>query len=228
MLYPELQKNIGYNFKNEKLLELALTHSSYTNEHGLGHAQCNERIEFLGDAVLELASSDYLFREREEFTEGHMTRLRASLVCETSLAQVAREIELGKHIKLGKGEDLGGGRKRDSILSDALESLIGAIYLDSGFTSAKEFVYRFIMQDIENRHLFFDSKTILQEMVQAGTNDEIRYELVSSQGPDHDRTFVSSVFIGGKKYGTGAGRSKKLSEQQAAYEAIKEIKKSEK
>ena len=220
----DLENKIGYHFKNKSLLTLALTHSSYINEHGLTYEECNERIEFLGDAVLELASSDFLYKAYADDTEGDLSKIRASLVCEKSLADVAREIELGKYILLGKGEDSSGGRLRDSILSDAFESVIGAIYLDSGFTNAKEFVDAFVMKDIEKRKLFYDSKTILQELVQAKSLGEIDYNLIKTEGPDHDKIFTSEVLIGGTSYGVGSGHSKKLSEQRAAYEAINKLK----
>ena len=219
----ELQKKIGYKFKNENLLVLALTHSSYVNEHGMTHVDCNERIEFLGDAVLELASSDFLYKSYPEVNEGTLTKTRASLVCEMALSEVARNIELNKYILLGKGEDSSGGRFRDSILSDALESVIGAIYLDGGFTNAKEFVDKFVMCDIEKRKLFFDSKTILQELVQSKNLGDIRYELIETNGPDHDKTFLSQVVIGGTVFGKGKSHTKKMSEQQAAFVAIKKI-----
>ena len=223
MSLASLQDKIGYRFGDESLLVLALTHSSYTNEHGLSHGDCNERIEYLGDAVLELASSDYLYRHYPDRPEGELTKIRASLVCEQALAEVARSIGLGVYLRMGRGEDAGGGRNRDSLISDALEAVIGAIYLDSGFTNAKDFVDRFIMKDIESRHLFYDSKTILQEIVQGSGLGELCYELLSQSGPDHDHVFTSQVLIGGRPFGTGTGRSKKLSEQQAAYEAILRI-----
>ena len=201
----ELQQTIGYTFAQPELLRQAVTHSSYTNEHRSPRTCCNERLEFLGDAVREL------------------TKLRASIVCEPTLAQCARAIRLGDYLQLGKGEDATGGRLRDSILSDAFESVIGAIYLDGGFTSAKEFVLRFVMNDIEHKKLFFDSKTILQEKVQSGTLGELAYELIGEEGPDHNKIFTSQVRIGGKAYGTGRGRTKKLAEQDAAYRTILDL-----
>ena len=163
----ELEKKIGYTFENHKLLERAMMHSSYTNEKHLEKYRCNERLEFLGDAVLELISSEYLFGELPRVSEGELTKTRASMVCEPSLAMCARDIDLGSYLLLGKGEEATGGRMRDSITSDAMEALIGAIYLDGGFTSAKEFIHRFILTDLEDKKLFYDSKTILQEIVQA-------------------------------------------------------------
>ena len=155
-----LETRIGYEFKNKNLLILALTHSSYANEKKLGKAGCNERLEFLGDAVLELISSDFLYKKYSQIPEGELTKKRASLVCEPSLAYCARDFGLPQYLLLGKGEDMTGGRNRDSIVSDATEALLGAIYLDGGFASAKEFVLKFILNDLENKQLFYDSKTM--------------------------------------------------------------------
>ncbi len=216
----ELEKKIGYDFRDFFLLKTAMMHSSYTNERRLEKYRCNERLEFLGDAVLELVSSEFLFRESPRVSEGELTKTRASMVCEPSLAMCARDIGLGDYLLLGKGEEATGGRKRDSITSDAMEALIGAIYLDGGFTSAKEFIHRFVLTDLEDKKLFYDSKTILQEMVQADRNREISYRLVGEKGPDHNKSFSVEVLIGGDVYGAGQGRTKKAAEQQAAYEAI--------
>ena len=218
-----LEERIGYHFDEFHLLKNAMTHSSYVNEKHLPKYECNERLEFLGDAVLEIVSSDFLFHEHTEMPEGQLTKLRAAMVCEKSLAYCAKQIDLGEYLLLGKGEDATGGRLRDSILSDAFESVIGAIYLDGGFTSAKEFVLRFVMNDIEHKKLFFDSKTILQEKVQSGTLGELAYELIGEEGPDHNKIFTSQVRIGGKAYGTGRGRTKKLAEQDAAYRTILDL-----
>lgn len=219
----ELEEKIGYNFKDSHLLRHAVTHSSYVNEKHMKKADCNERLEFLGDAVLELISSEYLFFENQTMPEGELTKLRASMVCEKALAFCARDLELGSYLLLGKGEDATGGRFRESITSDALEALIGAIYLDGGFANAKEYIDRFILNDIENKQLFFDSKTILQEKVQSGTLGELAYELIGEEGPDHNKIFTSQVRIGGKAYGTGRGRTKKLAEQDAAYRTILDL-----
>ena len=216
----ELEKKIGYVFRDFTLLKTAMMHSSYTNERHLEKYRCNERLEFLGDAVLELVSSEFLFRESPKVSEGELTKTRASMVCEPSLAMCARDIGLGDYLLLGKGQEATGGRKRDSITSDAMEALIGAIYLDGGFTSAKEFIHRFVLTDLEDKKLFYDSKTILQELVQADSNREITYRLVGEEGPDHNKSFSVEVLIGGKSYGAGCGRTKKGAEQQAAYEAI--------
>lgn len=220
------QTTIGYTFKDDTLLKMALTHSSYANEIKSRKFKDNERLEFLGDAVLEVISSEFLFINNEDKKEGELTRMRASMVCEPSLAYCARDIELGSYIRLGKGEDLTGGRYRDSITSDALEALIGAIYLDGGFANAKEFILKFILNDLENKKLFFDSKTILQEIVQA-KGDELVYDLTGEEGPSHCKTFSVNVLINNKLVSSGTGRTKKSAEQQAAYNAIKEIRSNE-
>ena len=217
----KLEEKIGYKFKNSDYLKTAMTHSSYANEMHLPKYECNERFEFLGDAVLELVSSEFLFFENTKMPEGELTKLRASMVCEPSLAFCARDIELGEYLLLGKGEEATGGRKRESITSDAMEALIGAIYLDGGFASAKEFIKKFILNDLENKKLFYDSKTILQEVVQANfKKEEILYQLIGEEGPDHDKAFYVRVNIGNNPYGEGKGRTKKAAEQQAAYKTI--------
>ena len=221
----ELQNTIGYSFKNERLLSHALTHSSYANEKHWDKSKCNERLEFLGDAVLELLSSDFLFKNYPTMPEGEMTKLRASLVCEPTLAYCAEAISLGDYLFLGKGEDQTGGRKRPSVVSDAMEAMIGAIYLDGGLANAKEFVHRFILNDIEHKQLFYDSKTILQEMVQAEFKEGLSYELLKEDGPDHNKTFEVCVKIGNRVIGHGTGRTKKAAEQVAAYHGICELKK---
>lgn len=215
-----LEGKIGYKFHNFELLRQAMIHSSYANEKHLSKHECNERLEFLGDAVLELVCSEFLFFEHEQMPEGELTKTRASMVCEPALAFCAKDLELGRYLLLGKGEDATGGRKRDSITSDALEALIGAIYMDGGFANAKEFIHRFILNDLENKTLFFDSKTILQEIVQANSKEPITYHLVGEEGPDHDKSFYVSVQIGDEEYGVGDGRTKKGAEQVAAYQSI--------
>ena len=216
----ELEEKISYHFQDKHLLAQALTHSSYANEHRLDHNHCNERLEFLGDAVLELISSEYLFFENQTMPEGELTKLRASMVCEKALAFCARDLELGSYLLLGKGEDATGGRFRESITSDALEALIGAIYLDGGFANAKEFILKYILNDLEGKRLFYDSKTILQEIVQAHFKEELSYHLVGEEGPDHDKTFQVELQIGEQVYGIGKGRTKKSAEQEAAYKTI--------
>ena len=224
----ELQNKIGYRFRDEELLISALTHSSYANEKHLPKHKCNERLEFLGDAVLELISSEFLFFSNRKTPEGELTRMRASMVCEPSLAFCAREIGLGDFLLLGKGEEVTGGRKRDSITSDALEALIGAIYLDGGFANAKEFILGFVLNDLENKKLFYDSKTILQEIVQGSHRQQVSYNLVREEGPDHNKTFAVEVYIGDSLYGEGTGRTKKAAEQEAAYHAILKLRKENK
>ena len=215
----KFQEKIGYQFKDEQLLKQALTHSSYANEKHLKKLSDNERLEFLGDAVLELTSSEFLFAHYPKLTEGQLTKLRASIVCEPTLAQCTEEIGLGEYLFLGKGEDQTGGRARKSILSDAMEAVIGAIYLDGGFANAKEFVLKYIMTDIENKHLFYDSKTILQEVVQ-GEHERLTYVLLEETGPDHDKSFTVGVLIGNREISTGTGHTKKAAEQEAAYQAL--------
>jgi len=216
----ELQERIGYRFKNKNLLRQALTHSSYANEKHMSKLSDNERLEFLGDAVLEIVSSEFLFQNYPKMPEGDLTKLRASIVCEPTLALCTKEMDLGKYLFLGKGEDMTGGRKRKSILSDALEALIGSIYLDGGFASAKEFILRFILTDIEHKQLFYDSKTILQEIVQAEFKEELSYRIIAETGPDHDKLFEVEALIGEQVIGTGEGRTKKSAEQEAAYHGI--------
>jgi len=219
----ELEKTVGYTFQDPKLLELALTHSSYAHEHYAGKRHDNERLEFLGDAVLELVSSDYLFHNYNEYPEGELTKLRASIVCEQSLAMCAEAISLGKYLRLGNGEDSTGGRLRASITSDAMEALIGAIYLDGGFANAKEFVNKFILNDLDNKKLFFDSKTILQEVIQ-GLGKEVDYEFIGEEGPEHNKQFVVAAVVDGLFNIKGTGHTKKSASQNAAYAALIELK----
>ncbi len=218
------QKIIQYQFNNIGLLKNALTHSSDANEKKTGNYKDNERLEFLGDAVLELTSSEFIYTGNPDMNEGKMTRLRASIVCEPTLAMCARQIHLQEYIMLGKGEDLTGGRTRDSIISDALEALIGAIYLDGGFANAKEFIHRFVLNDLENKQLFYDSKTILQEVVQAH-GLEVEYELTGEEGPEHDKKFHVIAKAGDLFVVKGTGHTKKAAQQQAAYNALLHLKK---
>ena len=221
----KFEKLIGYQFEREELLIQALTHSSYANEKHMKKLSDNERLEFLGDAVLEIVSSEFLFENYPDMPEGELTKLRASIVCEPTLALCTQEISLGDYVLLGKGEDLTGGRTRKSILSDAMEAIIGAIYLDGGFANAKEFIHKFILTDIEHKQLFYDSKTILQEVVQA-KHEVVRYELTDESGPDHNKSFTVEVYIGAKSVGRGVGRTKKAAEQEAAYRALLAMKES--
>lgn len=221
----ELQEKIEYHFTDEKLLRNALTHSSYANEKHWPYEKNNERLEFLGDAVLEVTISDYVFREYPGYNEGRLTKLRSSLVCEYTLAICARDVELGKYLLLSRGEDATGGRERDSILSDAFEALIGAIYLDGGMDRARTFIHTHLLKDVEDKSLFYDAKTILQEMVQAGPDPRLEYVLTREAGPDHNKEFTVEAKIGGKTYAIGKGKTKKGAEQIAAYQTILLLKK---
>ena len=218
----DFQNTIGYNFQSEGLLRQALTHSSYANEKHMKKLSDNERLEFLGDAVLELVSSDFLYKNYQRLPEGELTKLRASIVCEPTLALCAKELHLGEYLLLGKGEDQTGGRERKSILSDALEAVIGAIYLDGGFANAKEFVLKYIMTDIEHKQLFYDSKTILQEVVQ-GEHESLQYVMTEESGPDHNKSFTVEAHIDNVCLGVGSGHTKKAAEQEAAYRALLKI-----
>lgn len=219
-LLAQLQEKIGYRFSDEGLLRQAVTHSSFANEQKINKLSNYERLEFLGDAVLEMVSSEFLYKENPQMPEGQLTRLRASMVCEPALAYCARDIDLGSYILLGKGEEATGGRKRDSITSDVMEAVIGAIFLDGGIEEAKKYIYRFILSDLENKILFMDSKTLLQEEVQKNNTAQLHYELIGETGPDHDKEFHVKVYLDGKEIGTGIGRTKKAAQQQAAYEAL--------
>ena len=215
-----LEKKIGYTYKDKLLLQTALTHTSYANEVRLKKTGSYERLEFLGDAVLEMISSEYFYKEYPDKPEGSLTRMRASAVCEQALAIAARDLELGRYIYFGKGEDLTGGRERDSILSDVVEALIGSIYLDGGLEEARGFISRFVLNDLEKKKLFYDAKSVLQERVQKLGLGELRYEPVSESGPEHEKEFEVRVTIDGRVIGSGKGHSKKLAQQQAAYEAL--------
>lgn len=219
--YIELQKRIGYDFRDSAKLIKALSHSSYVNELKLSKHDDYERTEFLGDAVLELTVSEFLYENRPDMREGEMTKLRASLVCEPTLAYCAREgMELGKYLLLGKGEDSSGGRGRDSIVSDVFEAIIGAIYLDGGIDAAKEFIHRFLLTDYEKKIEFVDSKTILQEYAQ-NHGICLEYELVEERGPEHDRDYVMRAKLGDTISETGCAKSKKAAQQNAAYAILK-------
>lgn len=213
-----LEAKIGYTFHDRALFLQALTHSSFAHERK--NAVDNERLEFLGDAVLELVSSDFLYQNYPQLAEGAMTKLRASLVCEPTLALCAEEIDLGVYLRLGKGEDQTGGRKRPSVLSDAFEALIGAIYLDGGLEQAGAFIRRIVLTDIDHKCMFHDSKTILQELVQAEGKGNLTYRLAAAEGPDHEKSYTVEAWIGEIKYGSGTGHSKKAAEQEAAYQTL--------
>lgn len=221
----ELERRIGYQFRDKRLLKQALTHSSYANEQKINKLKDYERLEFLGDAVLELVSSDFLFHENPQMPEGKLTKLRSSMVCEPALAYCAKDLELGQYMLLGKGEEATGGRQRDSITSDAMEAVIGALYLDGGFAAAHDFIHRFVLSDLENKILFYDSKTVLQEMIQTDNASQFGYELKGEVGPDHNKEFLVDAVLNGSVIGSGRGRTKKAAEQQAAYEAILHLRK---
>ncbi len=218
--FLDFESNIEYHFKDSSLLKKALTHSSYAHENNMKRFSDNEKLEFLGDAVLEMVSSEFLYHEYPTLSEGDLSKLRASLVCEPTLAYCAKAICLKDYILLGKGEDRTGGRERDSIVSDALESVIGAMFLDGGIEVAKPFILKFILTDIEHKRLFYDTKTTLQEVTQARYKMGVTYELVSESGPSHDKVYESRALMGDKVLGVGKGKSKKASEQDAAYQAL--------
>lgn len=216
-----LQKKLGYKFNNIKLLENALTHSSYANEVRNGHTS-NERLEFLGDSVLSIIVAEYLFTNFKTIPEGELTRLRASLVCEKSLCAFSRELELGKFLKLGRGEEKGGGRERDSILADAFEAVLAAIYLDGGIEPAKTHVLRFITAELKNKddEVFKDYKTTLQEIIQQNPEESVTYILKGESGPDHNKVFEVEVHLNSNVIGVGTGKNKKQAEQMAAKQAL--------
>lgn len=217
--YSKFEEKIGYIFSDKKLLEQAFSHSSYINERKVNHEDSYERMEFLGDAVLELVVSQYLFDHYKEKTEGELTKLRASLVCEATLSQCARTMGISDYLLLSKGEELTGGRQRESILCDVFEAVLGAIYLDSGLLAARNHVERFLMTDIEEKQLFYDAKTILQEKMQKDGN-KVTYELVEERGPQHSKEFVVHAVIDGVVVGNGIGKTKKAAEQMAAYKTL--------
>ena len=216
----QLQNNLGYQFKNPALLARALTHSSYANERHVDTGD-NERLEFLGDSVLGFITAEYLFANHRDFPEGELTKLRAYAVCEKSLFSYAEEIGLGNYLKLGKGEERTGGRTRPSVLSDAFEAVIAAIYLDGGMDEAKKFVLRFVVPYVEAKPTFKDYKTMLQEVVQKNQGETLEYVLVSETGPDHDKHFKMAVYLNSNLIGRGEGHSKKAAEQAAARQALK-------
>ncbi len=216
----ELETALGYTFQDLSLLETALTHSSYANEQGPGH-KYNERLEFLGDSVLGFITADKFFHEFKDIPEGRLTKLRASTVCEESLFEFAKQINLGKYLLLGKGEDKNGGRERASIVSDAFEAVIAAIYLDGSIEPARTFVLRFVMTAVEEKTIAFkDYKTKLQEIIQRNPEEQLQYVLSGESGPDHNKRFEVQVHLNSNVIGTGIGRTKKQAEQEAAREAL--------
>ncbi len=219
----DLKKRLSYSFKNDKLLINAMIHRSYIHEKRLNKLESNERLEFLGDAVLELVSSDFFYNKYKAKSEGDLTKLRASFVCEDSLCKVANKLSLGDYLLVGRGEEVTGGRQRPSMLSDALEALIGAIYLDGGFTNAKDFILDYVLNDIEYDPAFYDSKSILQEFAQKRYATSPIYELLSETGPDHRKEFEFSVKINNKELSRAIGKSKKEAESKAAFLALKKL-----
>ncbi len=216
-----LEKKIGYSFKDKSLLRLALTHSSYANECG-NPQNCNERLEFLGDSVLSLIVSDYIFENFKDRPEGELTKLRASLVCEKSLCAFSTQLGVGEHMLLGKGEVLNGGRNRPSILADAFEAILAAIYLDSGLDQARKHVLRFVKDELTHSddEVFKDYKTTLQEVIQRNREEQLSYVITGESGPDHNKSFTVEVHLNSNVIGVGNGKSKKRAEQMAAKQAL--------
>lgn len=220
----ELEAAIGYRFRNISLLQNALCHSSYANERWHDSLKSNERLEFLGDSVLGMLVADYLYRTFPDRPEGELTRMRADMVCETALAQIANGLELGKYLQLGKGEEQGGGRTRNSILADAVESVIAACYLDSGMDAAAAFVKKFVLVNVPTKRMHnADYKTALQELVQQKKNQVLSYRLAGESGPDHDKQFTVELTLNDTVVGNGIGSSKKRAEQAAAHAALEKL-----
>ena len=219
-----LETKLGYQFQNPKLLDHALTHSSYANEHHLGSISSNERLEFLGDSVLGMIVADHLSRTFPDLPEGDLTRIRANLVCEGSLVLVAKEWDLGRYLKLGKGENACGGRSRPSILADAVEAVLAAVFLDGGLAHDRDIIQRFLLDRMEQvNRASRDHKTYLQELVQRKSGQVLSYELIGESGPDHNKTFQMQVLLNGQPIGQGTGHSKKEAEQAAANAAIERL-----
>lgn len=219
-----LEEKLGYQFEQPALLENALTHSSYANEHRAAGVPSNERLEFLGDSILGLVVADHLYRTRPDLPEGDLTRIRAALVCEGSLVQVAQALDLGSYLKLGKGEDHGGGRARPSIQADAVEAMLAAVYLDGGIGQVRKLIHRLVLdQEQEKTAAGRDYKTALQELVQRESGQVLTYRLIGSNGPDHAKVFQVEVDLNGAPVGGGEGHSKKEAEQNAAKAAIEKL-----
>ena len=219
----ELEDKLGYSFQNEQLLRHALTHSSYANEHRGEGLTSNERLEFLGDSVLGMVVADHLYRAHPDMPEGELTRTRAALVCEGSLYEVAKGLGLGGYLRLGKGEDAGGGRNRPSILADAVESVLAAVYLDGGIAQARRLIRALILDREREKAVDRDYKTALQELVQRESGQVLTYRAVGERGPDHAKTFLMEVELNGKRVGLGEGRTKKEAEQMAARAALESL-----
>ena len=218
-----LEEKLGYTFQNQKLLENALTHSSCANE-SRGRLSSNERLEFLGDSILGMVVADHLYRNHPDLPEGELTRTRAALVCEESLVEVAQELGLGEYLRLGKGEEAGGGRQRPSIRADAVEAVLAAVYLDGGIGSARKIIQKYILsREVAGLTKPHDYKTALQELVQRESGQVLRYRLTGEEGPDHNKRFFVAVELSGNCVGSGTGRSKKEAEQMAAKAAIEAL-----
>ena len=222
----ELEKKLNYTFRNPALLSEALSHSSYANEHRSSHLNSNERLEFLGDSVLGFVTAEFLFTQHPDLPEGDLTRIRAALVCEQSLYEVAKKLGLGRYLKLGRGEEAGGGRERTSILADATEAVFAAVYLDGGIQEASALIHR-VLLDVEREEIVEerrrDFKTALQELVQRQADQVLSYRMIGEQGPDHAKIFQAEVLLNGEPLGSGFGRSKKEAEQSAAKAALKTL-----
>ena len=222
----ELEKKLNYTFRDPGLLSEALSHSSYANEHRSAGLRSNERLEFLGDSVLGFVTAEFLFLQHPDLPEGDLTRIRAALVCEQSLYEVARKLDLGRYLKLGRGEEAGGGRERTSILADATEAVFAAVYLDGGIGAASTLIHRVLLdaekeEVVEERRR--DYKTALQELVQRQADQVLTYRMIGEEGPDHDKTFLAEVLLNGTQVGTGSGHSKKEAEQSAAKAALRKL-----
>ena len=222
----ELERKLNYTFRDPALLGEALSHSSYANEHRAAHLNSNERLEFLGDSVLGFVTAEFLFVQHPDLPEGDLTRIRAALVCEQSLYEVARKLGLGQYLKLGRGEEAGGGRERISILADATEAVFAAVYLDGGITAASALIHRVLLdaereEVVEERRR--DYKTALQELVQRQADQVLTYQMVREEGPDHAKTVAAEVLLNGEALGTGSGHSKKEAEQAAAKAALQAL-----
>ncbi len=222
----ELEKKLNYTFRDPALLSEALSHSSYANEHRSGRLKSNERLEFLGDSVLGFVTAEFLFLQHPDLPEGDLTRIRAALVCEQSLYEVARKLDLGQYLKLGRGEEAGGGRTRTSILADATEAVFAAVYLDGGISAASALIHRCLLdaekeEEVEERRR--DYKTALQELVQRQADQVLTYQMAGETGPDHAKVFQAEVLLNGAVIGGGSGHSKKEAEQAAAKAALEAL-----
>ena len=222
----ELEKKLNYTFRDPGLLHEALSHSSYANEHRSAVRRSDERLEFLGDSVLGFVTAEFLFVQHPDLPEGDLTRIRAALVCEQSLYEVARKLDLGAYLKLGRGEEAGGGRQRTSILADATEAVFAAVYLDGGIGAASDLIHRVLLdaekeEAVEERRR--DYKTALQELIQRQADQVLSYRMIGEEGPDHDKTFRAQVLLNDQPVGTGSGHSKKEAEQSAAKDALSRL-----